>query len=165
VQSILAVAGLALTVWFLYRLGKDLDAAVRKRVLRWLRVPLVLLLLILGLRFGAAWLPLLAAGGWALLKHLFPLLLRVAPLAWMKWGRGASQRTGFGREGADDRLAARGNMTRSEALEVLGLNEGASKTEIIEAYKRLVQRVHPDKPGGSDYMTRKLNQAKSVLLT
>ena len=54
-------------------------------------------------------------------------------------------------------------MTRSEALEVLGLEEGASKTDVNEAYKRLMAQVHPDK-GGSDWMAAKLNAARKTLL-
>jgi DnaJ-domain-containing protein 1 len=55
-------------------------------------------------------------------------------------------------------------MTRAEALEVLGLKEGASKDEVRAAYKNLIRKVHPDAPGGSGYLASKLNQAKQVLL-
>jgi DnaJ-class molecular chaperone len=55
-------------------------------------------------------------------------------------------------------------MTRAEALEVLGLKDGASKDEVRAAYKNLIRKVHPDAPGGSEYLASKLNQAKEVLL-
>lgn len=55
-------------------------------------------------------------------------------------------------------------MTRAEALEVLGLSEGASRDEVQAAYKRLIRRVHPDAPGGSGYLASKLNQARQTLL-
>lgn len=55
-------------------------------------------------------------------------------------------------------------MTRAEALEVLGLTEGASRDEVQAAYKRLIRKVHPDAPGGSGYLASKLNQAKQTLL-
>jgi preprotein translocase subunit Sec63 len=55
-------------------------------------------------------------------------------------------------------------MTRAEALEVLGLAEGASRDEVQAAYKRLIRKVHPDAPGGSGYLASKLNQAKQTLL-
>jgi DnaJ-domain-containing protein 1 len=55
-------------------------------------------------------------------------------------------------------------MTRAEALEVLGLKEGASHDEVRAAYKSLIRKVHPDAPGGSGYLAAKLNQAKQVLL-
>jgi len=55
-------------------------------------------------------------------------------------------------------------MTRAEALEVLGLADGASRDEVQAAYKNLIRKVHPDAPGGSGYLASKLNQAKQTLL-
>ncbi len=56
----------------------------------------------------------------------------------------------------------RGTMSRSECLEILGLNESAGKTEIIKAHKKLIQQCHPDK-GGSEYLAQKINQARDIL--
>ena len=69
------------------------------------------------------------------------------------------------RKGTTGNSASNGQqqMTRSEALEVLGLEDGASKTDVNEAYKRLMAQVHPDK-GGSDWMAAKLNAARKTLL-
>ncbi len=53
-------------------------------------------------------------------------------------------------------------MTRAEALEVLGLREGASEPDIQEAYRRLMARVHPDLEG-SGWLAAKLNQARDTL--
>lgn len=60
--------------------------------------------------------------------------------------------------------APRTKMTRSEALLVLGLAEGATEQQIMHAYRQLVRKVHPDTPGGSAYLTAQLNQARDVLL-
>ena len=72
------------------------------------------------------------------------------------------------REGASRAAAGsappRGRMTRSEALLVLGLAEGASKQEIEGAHRHLIRKVHPDTPGGSTYLAAQINQAKDVLL-
>ncbi|MEZ5815047.1 MAG: DnaJ domain-containing protein [Alphaproteobacteria bacterium] len=54
-------------------------------------------------------------------------------------------------------------QTREEALDILGLEDGASAEDIKAAYKRLMQKIHPDHEG-SEWMAAKLNQARDVLL-
>ena len=54
-------------------------------------------------------------------------------------------------------------MTKKEALEILGLQEGASREQIISSHQNLVKKNHPDL-GGSDWVTKKLNQARDILL-
>jgi hypothetical protein len=55
------------------------------------------------------------------------------------------------------------DMTRQEALSVLGLADGASADDIRAAHRRLIQRVHPDVGGSADLAAR-INRAKDVLL-
>lgn len=57
----------------------------------------------------------------------------------------------------------RGDMTRDEALAVLGLTEGATADDIRAAHRRLIQRMHPDVGGTADLAAR-INRAKDVLL-
>ena len=61
------------------------------------------------------------------------------------------------------RSADRGSMSRQEAYAILGLAEDASEDEVIEAHRRLIQKLHPDR-GGNDYLSAKINQAKTRLL-
>lgn len=56
-----------------------------------------------------------------------------------------------------------GAMSRSEALSILGLDEGAGEVDIRAAYKRLMQKVHPD-VGGSNRLAQLLGEAKDALL-
>ena len=55
------------------------------------------------------------------------------------------------------------DMTREEALAVLGLAQGASDDDIKAAHRRLIQRMHPDVGGSADLAAR-INRAKDVLL-
>lgn len=57
----------------------------------------------------------------------------------------------------------RTDMTRDEALSILGLSAKATDEEIRAAHRRLIVRVHPDAGGSADLAAR-INRAKDVLL-
>jgi len=57
----------------------------------------------------------------------------------------------------------RTDMTRQEALAILGLQEAATDEEIRAAHRRLIVRMHPD-AGGSAELAARINRAKDVLL-
>ena len=127
------------------------------------------------LRFGLGWLALLGGTVLALLRGLAPLL-RLLPLygIWRQQRQSASANgPGYrGRAYADSGThganpggagsARTARMSRREALEVLGLDERATREDVQREYRRLIKRLHPDL-GGSTYLTAKLNEARDVL--
>ena len=96
------------------------------------------------------------------LRHVFilavrylPILMRVAPYWWSRYGasRNTSGNTGAGTSAMDIH----------QARSVLGVAPSADRKQIIEAHRKLIQRLHPDR-GGNTYLTRTVNQARDILL-
>ncbi len=57
---------------------------------------------------------------------------------------------------------AAGSMSREDALDILGLKEGATEMDIRTAYRKMMKKHHPDN-GGSAYLAARINEANDVL--
>jgi preprotein translocase subunit Sec63 len=61
------------------------------------------------------------------------------------------------------RVVAASAMRPAEARAILQLPEQASATDVREAHRRLISKVHPD-AGGSADLARRVNAARDTLL-
>lgn len=56
-----------------------------------------------------------------------------------------------------------GAMTEDEAYEVLGLQKGATRDDVVRSHRSLIKKLHPDQ-GGSTDLSARVNEAKDVLM-
>ncbi|WP_221795893.1 hypothetical protein [Aquisediminimonas sediminicola] len=57
-----------------------------------------------------------------------------------------------------------GQISPSEARDILNIPETAGRAEIIAAHRALIARLHPDR-GGSSTLAAQVNEARDILLT
>ena len=94
-----------------------------------------------------------------IVKSSLSVLIRMFPL----FQRYLGSRTQAGNNRQSGPPQPNSDMHETAAYEVLGLSPGASKEEIIQAHRKMMQKVHPDR-GGSDYLAAQINQAKELLI-
>jgi DnaJ homolog subfamily C member 19 len=126
-------------------------------------VVLAAAVLVLGLAVLAAsgrlhWLVAAGAAAFPFLRRGLGLL-RSLPVVGALFNR---FRTGPG-AGQQRPAAPGGVMTRSQALDILGLSGQPDRNQVVAAHRRLIQKLHPDR-GGSTYLAQQLNEAKQRLL-
>jgi hypothetical protein len=146
----IVIGALAIVLLILvFRVGITTEPKKLARISRYAAI-VVLSALAIFLGITERWLPAVFLGGvvWALLQGA------------RLWPAG---RPDDGTREAPRYQPPTGTMSRTEALRVLGLPDGASEDDIRAAHRKLIMSNHPDK-GGSDYLASKINEAKDVLL-
>lgn len=160
IRIVLIALGI-LSFIYLLRRYSGFDAAAKKRFWAWFSFSLVFALVVFLTVTGR--LHAIAAVVTALLpfaKRLLPLVRYVPLLRRLYEERKNNQEAnGEGSAGAPVSAA----LSLAEAYQVLGLSPGATKQEIVDAHRSLMQKVHPDR-GGNDYLAARINQAKDLLL-
>jgi DnaJ homolog subfamily C member 19 len=159
VTAIWVLLGVFAILAGLWTLG-GLPQRQRKRAVRIALGTVIVVGLVLLVRVGQPWLAATGAILLAVLRWLAPTLLRLLPFLLPLLGKRRPSNSPADSE-APGRAASR--MTRAEALEVLGLAEGATDDEVRAAYSELIKKVHPDR-GGTAYLAARVNLARDLLL-
>ncbi len=157
---VLILSGYVLVRKFLM-LPKSIRMKYQKRVLSGVVVGILMFLALTG---HLAWLPALIGVMLAFLVRNIPLLVRYAPYLHRMWQNFRASKPQS--ETSNHQYRARQNdslMSVAEAYKILGLEPHASKQDIIQAHKKLIQKMHPDR-GGSDYLAAQINMAKDTLM-
>lgn len=160
---ILAAGILGYLFWYEYKRREPQD---RKRFLMqsgfWVLLGGIVLLVATG---RLHWISIAVTAALPVLKGLFGIAVRGLPFlqVWLRNRQQPNQGDGQADGGNQRPSVDESQMTTEEAWQLLGLEPGASEKEIVQAHKKLMQKLHPDR-GGNDYLAAKLNAARDLLL-
>jgi len=158
---LIAILAIGLLLWYKIKIAKP---AERKKLILWsVLAGLGGVLLILAIAGHLNIITAAIAGLFALAPRALQYA-KYLPFLKKMMGDDSANAQGAGSQGAGQRQASSSQtMNQAQAFEVLGLQPGCTRDDIILAHKRMMQKMHPDR-GGSDFMAAQINQAKDILL-
>ena len=153
---LIAVIGIALILWQKIRKTRGPE---RKKLILWTVIGSVIAVLgILAVTGHLNIITAMIASAIALLPKLFQFV-RYIPFISRLYAQNKQQN-----EQQAHPTRGKQKMSRDEAMEVLALKPDYTADDVIQAHRRMMQKVHPDR-GGSDYLAAQINQAKETLLS
>jgi small-conductance mechanosensitive channel len=155
---LVAVLAIALILW--HKISRAQGAEKKKMVMWSIISGIIAVLLVLAVTGHLNIITAMLASLVALLPRLAGLLRYLPILGKLYQQRQQSQ---YSQNSQQPPPGGKQGMSRDEAMEVLGLKAGFTSDDVIQAHRRMMQKVHPDR-GGSDYLASKINKAKDTLL-
>lgn len=164
-MQLIVVVILAAAAYWYWKSSRRLSPAERKRLF-W-KAAMVVGGIVLLFLVATGRMHVFAALGTMLLASLrrLPLLLKLWPM-WQKFqGQAAADQTSGQADIGDPEYRKRynGMMSTEEARRILGVDADADEQTIVQAHRRLMQKVHPDR-GGTDDLAAQVNEAKARLM-
>ena len=159
---LIAVIGIALIVWHKVSKAKGEE---RKKMVLWSIVGGVFAVLgLLAITGHLNVITAMIAGAVALLPRALQLVKYLPFISKLYQQRGQQQAQNNNQHQQGSQTAnGKNSMSVEQAREVLGLKPDCTKEDIIQAHRRMMQKVHPDR-GGSNFLASQINTAKDVLL-
>ena len=157
---LIAVAAIALILW--HKIARA-QGEERKKMIFWsIIISIVTMLGILAVTGHLNVITAAIAGLVALLPRAMQFL-KYLPLVSRMFQNKGQQNNQQNNHSQSPPPGGKQAMSRQQAMEVLGLKADFTKEEVIQAHRRMMQKIHPDR-GGSDYLAAQINQAKETLI-